>query len=484
MAIVWADFPSGQRGLYGTDKDAMLNGIWAAFDGTQTNLITIADDPDPNIGSAGCVLKFDNGSFGNIYARYAYPAAVDVAGVAFRLWLDQLPVGDTDANPLWQFRTIGNDAIIDFSVGASGQIRVHSAAGVLLYESAPGVIVSNAYNHVETKVFRDAAAGTAEVRVNGLAKVDLDTLALGALDIVNIRIGQDNTPEQHVQAYFKDIIFWDGEGAYATDFQGSLAVYDLFPDADVSLNWVPSIGALGYPLITDNFPSGVLTASGAIADGNVVRIDNTYYRFSTAGTVDTGAPAGTLANPWRVSLDASVAAALLNLYKAIGATGVAGTDYSTALTAHTTVDANGATATQVSVAAKLATASAIVTTETGANIAWAAGTLTGGPTDPSYIEADATPPAAAVFSLTSLPPDVTSIRALLPIFRGQKTDGGDCSVQAGLSPDNAAWVNGADEPQTVAFTYYWSPIHTNPVSAAPWTPGEVNNAYVRVNRTL
>ena len=148
------------------------------------------------------------------------------------------------------------------------------------------------------------------------------------------------------------------------------------------------------------------------------------------------------------------------------------------------MDANGVTATQVSVEAKIQTASAIVTTETGANLAWAAGTLTGGPTDPSYIEADATPPAAAVFTMTDLPPDVTSVRALLPIFRGVKTDGGDCAVQAGLSPDNATWVNGADEPMTVAFTYYWSPIHEDPVTAAPWTPGAVNGAYVRVNRTL
>lgn len=491
MAIVWADFPSGQRGLYGTDRASMLNGIWAAFEGSFfSGFIALVDDPDPNIGAAGVVLRFNqNGSSGewsNIYARFTYPVAVDVAGVAFRLWTSILPQADTFAgNPVWEFRNVSNTLIAKMQVGASGQFLIYNAAGTLVYTSDPAAVVANAYNHVETKVLRDAAAGTIEVRVNGNPKVDINTQVLGAVDIVNIVIGQDNKDSAiaNINVYYKDIVFWDDLGSYATDFQGSVAVWDLFPDADVSLNWVPSIGALGYPLIADDFPSGTLTVSGLISDGNVVRIDNTYYRFSS-GSLDSGAPAGTSANPWRVLIGVDNAATMLNLFNAIGATGVAGTDYSTALTAHTTVDANGVTATQVSVEAKLQAASAIVTTETGANLAWIAGTLTGGPTDPSYIEADATPPAAAVFTMTNLPPDVTSVRALLPIFRGMKTDGGDCAVQAGLSPDNATWINGADEPQTVAFTYYWSPIHEDPVTAAPWTPGGVNGAYVRVNRTL
>lgn len=456
----------------------------------EDEFINIVNDPDPNIGSAGCVLRFNQNrgdSFGLVVARFTYPTAVDTGGIAFRLWMTRYPLTDLNkGEPRWGVRNISNGNIIYFTIGASGQIKAYNSAGTFIDESAPAVVTTNAYNHIETKVFRDAAAGTAEVRVNGTAKLTLTGLALGANDIVNVFVGQggDNTAGSALTAYFKDIIFWDGLGTYATDFQGSVAVYDLYTDADVSLNWLPSIGALGWPLIADDFPSGTLTVSGAISDGNVVRIDNTYYRFTTAGSLDSGAPAGTSGNPWRVLIGATNADTFLNLYLAIGATGVAGVNYSTALTAHTTVDANGVTATTLSVEAKLQTASAIVTTETGANTAWAAGTLTGGPTDPSYISADATPPAAAVFTLTDLPPDVTSIRALLPIYRAQKTDGGDCQVQSGLSPDNATWVNGTNQVLTVAFTYWWSVSHVSPVTVAPWTPGEVNGAYVRMNRTL
>lgn len=491
MAIIWADFPSGQRGLYGTNIAIMLNGVWGAHEGVFFyDFCSIVADPDPTIGGLGCVLKFRQAgataSWSAIVARFSSPSAQATGGIGFRMWLDSYPVGDVARdNPYWGFRTAGNVNIAYFLVGASGQIKAYNAAGTFIGESPAAAVTANGYNHIETKILRDAAAGTVEVRVNSAVKLTLNTLNLGATNITNYFVGQDSDGSQvnTRTVYYKDIVFWDGSGAYANNFQGSVAVFDLFPDADISLNWTPSIGALGYPLITDNYPSGTLTAGGAIIDGEVVRIDNTYYRFTNVGALDAGAPAGTAANPWRTLIGGTVAATLLSLYKAIGATGVAGVDYSTALVAHPTANANGATATKVSITAK-SQGVGLTLTETGANLAWDFGVTIGGPTDPSYIQAPFPAPAAAVFTMTNLPPDVTSIRALLPIFRAQKTDGGDCNIQAGLSPNNAAWVNGADQPVTVAFTYWWSPIHTNPVSGVPWTPGEVNNAYVRVNRTL
>lgn len=488
MAIVWADFPSGQVGLYGTNTAHMLNGIWAQITFGWSGSASLAEDPDPNTtGNVLRTLTQASGSSGYAAVRFALPVPAATEGFACRIWLPDLPE-DSFSCPFIAFRNAANADLFAIRVLSTGAIEARSSSqntGTLYGTTTGPALVANAWNHLEVKGLSDPAAGTIEVRVNGNVKLNLDTLNTGAGSIAQMVFGTYRSVSGAVfsEAYWKDVVFWDTSGTVANDFQGSVSVYDLFADADVSLNWVPSIGALGYPLITDDFPSGTLTVSGLISDGNVVRIDNTYYRFSS-GSLDSGAPAGTSANPWRVLIGATEADSMLNLFNAIGATGVAGTDYSTALTAHTTVDANGVTATQVSVEAKLQAASAIVTTETGANLAWAAGTLTGGPTDPSYIEADATPPAAAVFTMTNLPPDVTSVRALIPIFRGMKTDGGDCAVQAGLSPDNATWVNGADEPQTVAFTFYWSPIHTDPVTAAPWTPGAVNGAYVRVNRTL
>lgn len=127
--------------------------------------------------------------------------------------------------------------------------------------------------------------------------------------------------------------------------------------------------------------SGYATGSlgGAPANNDVVRIDNTYYQFTNA-SVDAGAPAGTLANPWKVALDITTAAAWANLAAAISANGTAGTQYSTALVKNAVVNIVATGTTSITVQAILpgTPGNAVITTETGAAIAWGSGTLTGG----------------------------------------------------------------------------------------------------------
>lgn len=152
-------------------------------------------------------------------------------------------------------------------------------------------------------------------------------------------------------------------------------------------------------LYTENgYARGTLTAAGAIANGDVVRMDGVYYQF-TSGSVDTGTPAGTVGNPWLVALGATVADAIENLYDAVGATGVAGTSYSTTLTAHTTIIAQNRTSTTLSVRYfEVGTSgNTVVTTETGANISWGGGTLADGGTP--YLIQVVTPDDVGVVSL-------------------------------------------------------------------------------------
>lgn len=120
--------------------------------------------------------------------------------------------------------------------------------------------------------------------------------------------------------------------------------------------------------------------SGVPANNDVIRIDAVYYKF-TNGSVDAGTPAGTSGNPWLVALGGSAATAWSNFSEAIGASGVAGTAYSTALTAHPLVQLATVTSSTVTIRANAAgtIGNGIVTTETGAAISWAdGGTLVGG----------------------------------------------------------------------------------------------------------
>ena len=137
---------------------------------------------------------------------------------------------------------------------------------------------------------------------------------------------------------------------------------------------------LGLKYYTDNgYAQGTLTASGAIANNDVVRIGANYYKF-TSGDVDTGAPDGSTGNPWLVALGASNTQALANLAAAIDASGAAGEDYSAVLEASVEVTVYSVDASTLVVRAveNGTDANTLATTETGANIGWGAATLAGG----------------------------------------------------------------------------------------------------------
>lgn len=137
-------------------------------------------------------------------------------------------------------------------------------------------------------------------------------------------------------------------------------------------------GSILWLYIENGYAIGTL--SGTFANGDTVQVGGIYYKF-TNGSVDAGAPAGTLANPWLVALD--VATPLnnwQNLSDAFGDQGTPGTVYSTALVANDQIEVTNTGATSVSVRATAigAAGNAIATTKTGAGVAWSAATLTGG----------------------------------------------------------------------------------------------------------
>lgn len=140
-------------------------------------------------------------------------------------------------------------------------------------------------------------------------------------------------------------------------------------------NVVSTTAALGSVRAT-----GTLTFTPGTITTQTVQIGGVYYIFTATPTSNPFA-AGTVGQPWQVFAGATAAAGLLNLQAAINGSGTPGTTYSTALTAHPTVDATAATATTVSVRAKAGgtAGNAISTTvPSGAGLAWGGTTLSGG----------------------------------------------------------------------------------------------------------
>lgn len=132
-----------------------------------------------------------------------------------------------------------------------------------------------------------------------------------------------------------------------------------------------------FVYIENGYAKGQLT--GTPVNTDVVRIGAMYYRF-TSGSVDAGSPAGTVGNPWLVAVGLSSVISFDNLAAAVGLTGDAGVQYSTAITVNSQAKMVS-TATGVAVFRATATGvlgNSVVTTETG-GLTWTnGGTMTGG----------------------------------------------------------------------------------------------------------
>lgn len=211
----------------------------------------------------------------------------------------------------------------------------------------------------------------------------------------------------------------------------------------------------------NGFATGRLNFSVQAADGDVIRLGSTYYRMTNAGALDAGAPAGTLANPWRVLIGpASIIQSLTNLYNAINASGVPGTDYSTALVTPN-ADAMGtdavATDLYVRALADGAFGNAVVTTETGANMSWVqGGTLTNGGT-PGVIQI-VTPDEVGVIDVAM----INSFVIVIPA-QGEGINGRFYWIEPGetvIDPLNFATAERSADPiyQCVVFNdSFWLP---------------------------
>lgn len=138
-------------------------------------------------------------------------------------------------------------------------------------------------------------------------------------------------------------------------------------------------GGILWVYMDDAQAIGILTASAAPANNDTVTIDGIVYKYTT-GSVDAGTPAGTGANPWLVARTGVAATDLEALFHAINDSGTAGTEYSTALTPHTTVEAYNVTINTLYIVARVygTAGNAIAVSEASANLAWGAATLQDG----------------------------------------------------------------------------------------------------------
>lgn len=244
--IVWAD----SFKLYGGVESYMDDGLYA-----QTERLALTEDPDPQV--SGTVVLFEElVSNGNQELRKVLPTEEATVGVALNIWMTGLPNDpDMDPRPI-EIRNNQNERLCRLSVTTTGSLVVTNSSGTTIASSGPA-LVSNAWQHLEMKVFLDSVAGTVEVRVDGLpviSETNVDTLGTAtptlAAQIVQTGGKSGGGAKEY---YIKNYVIWDTNGTQNIDFLGSVSVYDLLPNSDVAFNWTPSVGTEGFSLI-DNVP--------------------------------------------------------------------------------------------------------------------------------------------------------------------------------------------------------------------------------------
>lgn len=106
------------------------------------------------------------------------------------------------------------------------------------------------------------------------------------------------------------------------------------------------------------------------------------------------------------------------------------------------------------------------------------------PNSDDYISAVDDPlPDEQIFSLSNLPPDVVSVRALQPMVRMNKTDGGDATIVLSLKSADEQDDSGTYFPLT-SQSYNWYISELDPNTDSVWTPIAVDAANLGIDRTL
>jgi hypothetical protein len=364
MALDFADNFS----MYGQGNDVsaavlrMSNGVYA-----EVQKVELIEDPDPNV--TGTVASFTlptiNLGTAQPILRKTFLASANTMGLGCRIWMDDLPYRTT-GRPSWSFRDGSNAVLVTVAVSTTGSLDVYRGdafSGTLLGSSTGPVVTSNAWQHIEMRVFTNATTGSVEIKVEGVTVVNLTNQNTTATAMAQVSFRYDssvNSPGNPTPfAAIKDLVIWNTSGTYNNTFMGPVVVYSLIPDADVALNWTPSTGSNGYSIL-DNRP----------------------------------------------------------------------------------------------------------------------------PDDTQYLSAGNSPiPQEYEASLTNLPVDVTSVKAIQTVVRATKEDGGDGNLQITLR-SGANTTSGANRPITASFTYWRDTFEADPTTLAPWTPGAVDAVVFEMDRTL
>jgi hypothetical protein len=237
--------------IYGTNDALLVNGVYAE---NYANALT----PDPDGISGGDVIRIGGGSASassTAGLRYVLSANNTKVGICGRIWFASLPDGAHGTPIPLAWRDGTNTQIACVTVDTTGRLAFRKGE---YFDAAQAtttnpVLTATGWYHIEAIL--DTVADTFELRVEGLPKLEADTLGIAAT-ISQLFIGTRVTNTSAVTPfYWKDFVVYNGDGTENNDFLGTVLVVGMEDIADIALNWTPSTGTTGSAILSNVPPN-------------------------------------------------------------------------------------------------------------------------------------------------------------------------------------------------------------------------------------
>lgn len=268
-----------------------------------------------------------------------------------------------------------------------------TAGGGLPFEVLRGVAATNTLDNLIAAI--NSAAGAGTTYGNNTPPNLWATAAAGTGDTIDVTsIGSGAAANLIRTAETSASLAWTGAQlaggtGLGVTYGADVVIHPDVTAASVSTNAMTATakvaGVAGNAIattdtLTDVQATGTLTFTPGTVTTQKFQIGTTFYIYAADPTTDPAAD-GSTANPWQVDVGVTATISLANLLAAINASGVAGVDYSTALTINTKVQAVTSNATTVTLRSILTGAignTYATVVVSGAGFAFGAATLTGG----------------------------------------------------------------------------------------------------------
>lgn len=251
----------------------MLAGPWAEFTGLSSAIPRV----DATFQRTGpYALRFPSSAATSLdaYARRLFGANKATVGVGFGLYMPGIPAANGRIG--FQLRNNANAAVLTFAFQSDASIEVFrgTAAGTSIGRTGQ-VLTALAWNHIEVRAHRDAAAGSVEIRINGVTELDLSGVDTGATDFAGLLAGKIATGSvAWYEMAIDDLFAWDTSGGQNNDFLGPQRCYRLLPDGDtVQADWTATGAATGHEAIDDVPPDGDTSYIAAASVNDVSEFD-------------------------------------------------------------------------------------------------------------------------------------------------------------------------------------------------------------------